>query len=480
MGAFMIYIFKWALCLVLLYIPFTVLLKKETFATFNRMLLIGIIAASAILPAITVTYPVEVDIVRVIDATGNIVTETHESELLEKEDTIPTIDNKGYHWKEILTTNTVAGIYLIGIALTLLLRIIETVKIVYSMRRDTVKKEIYNGMTLHCYANEIAPFSWFGHVAISLSDYREYGKEILLHEEGHYRNRHSWDMLLISAVKSLQWFNPFAYMIANDMKEVHEYEADRYVLKHLGNTSAYQLLLLRKAVGETAFNLANNFSRSSARKRIMMMARKSSAKIVKAKALAFAPMAILFLSIFARPEYVYSIVEEREIETAKPPGIAVSFSRPPEADCTPIPLNMLMRGTTEVLQKKIEPITESEQDINVRELSERKYEEHATEVYHEQVDLSGTEFGKRMRSMNIIRCNARIEFISDKEGNSTETTCRSCNITIAGNTDNNIGDYKREATDFALEYIRSKKWLPAIKRGKIMRTIYDAHIILNF
>ena len=282
MGAFMIYIFKWALCLVLLYIPFTVLLKKETFATFNRMLLIGIIAASAILPAITVTYPVEVDIVRVIDATGNIVTETHESELLEKEDTIPTIDNKGYHWKEILTTNTVAGIYLIGIALTLLLRIIETVKIVHSMRRDTVKKERYNGMTLHCYANEIAPFSWFGHVAISLSDYREYGKEILLHEEGHYRNRHSWDMLLISAVKSLQWFNPFAYMIANDMKEVHEYEADRYVLKHLGNTSAYQLLLLRKAVGETAFNLANNFSQSSARKRIMMMARKSSAKITSA------------------------------------------------------------------------------------------------------------------------------------------------------------------------------------------------------
>ena len=55
------YILKWALCLALLYIPFALLLRKETFATFNRILLLGIIAVSAIMPTIIVTFPVEVE-----------------------------------------------------------------------------------------------------------------------------------------------------------------------------------------------------------------------------------------------------------------------------------------------------------------------------------------------------------------------------------------------------------------------------------
>ena len=73
MATILIYILKWALCLALLYIPFALLLRRETFATFNRWLLIGIIAMSAILPTITVTYPVEVEIVKFIDAAGNTV-----------------------------------------------------------------------------------------------------------------------------------------------------------------------------------------------------------------------------------------------------------------------------------------------------------------------------------------------------------------------------------------------------------------------
>ena len=83
-------------------------------------------------------------------------------------------------------------------------------------------------------------------------------------------------MLLISIVKALQWFNPFIYLLANDIKEIHEYEADRYVLQRNGNTQAYQMLILKKAVGNIPFPLANSFSQSHVRKRIKMMSRKQS------------------------------------------------------------------------------------------------------------------------------------------------------------------------------------------------------------
>ena len=46
------YILKWALALAVLYLPFALLLRNETFATLNRRLLLCIIIVSALLPSI--------------------------------------------------------------------------------------------------------------------------------------------------------------------------------------------------------------------------------------------------------------------------------------------------------------------------------------------------------------------------------------------------------------------------------------------
>ncbi|MBQ8694369.1 MAG: hypothetical protein IJ513_01860 [Bacteroidaceae bacterium] len=179
MSAIVIYILKWALCLALLYIPFALLLRRETFATFNRWLLIGIIAVSAILPSITVTYPVEVEIVKFIDAAGNAVAN---GEMQVPQGTIAAVTaEEGFNWEDLITMETLFVIYVIGVAVTLVLRIVEIARIVTGIRRGTALGGKYNGMTLHCHKGETAPFSWFGHVVMSQSDYEECGREILLH-----------------------------------------------------------------------------------------------------------------------------------------------------------------------------------------------------------------------------------------------------------------------------------------------------------
>lgn len=479
------YILKWALCLALLYIPFALLLRKETFATFNRILLLGIIAVSAIMPTIIVTFPVEVEIVKIIDAAGNTVSETPSIEIPHT-GTLPAdspIADKAFRWKDIFKTDTLLMIYLTGVVIALVLRCAEIVKIILGIRHCAVIETEQNGMTIHYHAGNGAPFSWFSHTVISKEDYKECGKEILLHEEGHYRHGHSWDMLLLSIVKSLQWFNPFAYMLANDLKEIHEYEADRYVLEHHGNAKAYQLLLLKKAVGDTAFNLANNFNQSCVRKRIMMMARKPSAWINKGKALAFAPMTLLFLFIFAKPEYVYSIIEQRTTYVEEPAALEKETTVPirPAVETSPLPLHIKAARIGKP-QEEIEPLVELELSKEARRLIERQ-EEHASETYFEHVNITGSELGDRLKEMNVRQCSARIEFIADKEGNAHSITNKGCNVSIAGSikdAGNTIENCKREAIEVIERYVKSKKWLPAIEQGNNMSTIYDAHIILGF
>ena len=50
MGAFTIYAIKSALCLALLYLPYTLLMRRDTFHAFNRVLLLCIVVLSLVLP----------------------------------------------------------------------------------------------------------------------------------------------------------------------------------------------------------------------------------------------------------------------------------------------------------------------------------------------------------------------------------------------------------------------------------------------
>lgn len=479
MSTFFIYILKWALCLALLYIPFALLLRKETFATFNRWLLIGLIAVSGILPAVTITFPVEVEIVRAITTAGDTITGGELPAYVNATDTVAAPVEEGFDWKSLLTVEALSVVYLIGLAIALILRAVEIARIIIGIKRGTTVCGKHNGMTLHCHTGETAPFSWFGHVVMSQSDYEECGSEIMLHEEGHCRNGHSWDMLMLGIVKSLQWFNPFAYMLANDMKEIHEYEADRHVLKHHGNTRAYQLLLLRKAVGETAFNLANNFNQSSVRKRITMMARKPSGQMRKGKALAMAPMALLFIFIFAEPEYIYCIsrqsTQPAEEQSATEDAYSVAG---PLIETTPLPLRILP-AKEQASPERIEPIKAPPLSAEATRLAE-KFEEHATETYYEYVDINGSEVGATLAGMNVKRCSVKVQFVADRNGNAHSINVKGINVSAAGDAAGSIGRCKRFATEAATRHILAKEWPTAIKSGKNISTIYEAHIILNF
>ena len=83
MTAILTYILKWALSLAILYIPFALLLRKETFATLNRWLLLCIIILSALLPFIVVSYPVEIELSAISNETSPTGSTIHQTDTIQ-------------------------------------------------------------------------------------------------------------------------------------------------------------------------------------------------------------------------------------------------------------------------------------------------------------------------------------------------------------------------------------------------------------
>lgn len=168
-------------------------------------------------------------------------------------------------------------IYII-VSLALLLRV--SLRIVHLRRYMHSyllwKETTADGITIYCHIDHCPPMSWMHSIAISENDYYCGGEMILAHERAHIHLGHSYDKILLSLFTSLQWFNPFAWMISEVTGNVHEYEADYEVLHQGYDRRMYQLMLLRKAQEKTSFQIAHTLNGSKLRQRIMIMNNKKS------------------------------------------------------------------------------------------------------------------------------------------------------------------------------------------------------------
>ena len=153
----------------------------------------------------------------------------------------------------------------------------------------------YKGRKVHTPGTALPSFSFLNHIVISRSDYERH-PEILLHEYMHTRLRHSADILLMSLVCALYWFNPLVWIMLSELRMLHEYETDEAVLKHGIDATKYQLLLVRKAVGDRRFLIANSFNHCKLKNRITMMQKLKTSKWARLAYIACLPLFALILS----------------------------------------------------------------------------------------------------------------------------------------------------------------------------------------
>lgn len=300
--ALFLYSVKSALVLTLLFLPYMLILRKESFFRLNRTVLLLILLLSLVLPLMNI-HSLSWDSQPVVQAARQQMVEVG----------IPV--NAGMLLPEVAVQGERNGIqaswfhivsflFVLGTLFVFFLRVSQILRMGYVIRTGSLWHQREDGVMVYCHADDVSPFSWMDNIVISARDYDENAREILLHERAHVMARHSWDLLLLALLQTMQWWNPLVYILGGSLRDVHEYEADDFVLRSGVSAKAYQLLLIKKVVGASSYTFANNFDHSLTLKRITMMQKSKSSVWMRSKVLYIIPMATLALSAFATSESV--------------------------------------------------------------------------------------------------------------------------------------------------------------------------------
>lgn len=116
--------------------------------------------------------------------------------------------------------------------------------------------------------------------------------DIVQHEKAHSYQWHSIDVVSYEIACILFWWNPFVWLLKNEMKLNLEYLADEEVQKHKNDIKEYQYTLLQISIANTGVAFINNFNVSQLKKRITMMNKKRTSKIWLGKFLLVLPLAL--------------------------------------------------------------------------------------------------------------------------------------------------------------------------------------------
>lgn len=284
MEALLTYTWRVAACLAVAWLFFRLLLGRETFCHLNRLVVLALLVLSFLLPLCVITVRREVPIPYEVWV--------HATEV--RSAAAPVSAAAPFPWAALL-----GGLYLAGV-LAAACRMAWSLAAVVRVIRRGRRERLADGVVLVRTPQPVTPFSWGRYVVLAETEPAEEVATILLHERAHVRLHHTWDLLFADLAGCLQWFNPAVWLLRRELCAIHEYEADRAVLEAGTDARAYQLLLVRRAVGTQAFVAANNFNHSKLQNRIAMMLKKRSSRWAAARTLLILPLSALALGAFAR------------------------------------------------------------------------------------------------------------------------------------------------------------------------------------
>lgn len=301
LGMFFIYSVKVAVCLALFYLFHKLLMSRDTFHTFNRFAILSMMLLSLVLPLVHLSLDSEAGINRGTVALEGLVAQT------------VVADGGNGVGEGLSLTQVLLAAYVLGVVLFVGKALLSVGSLLRLIRRARCV-EVRNGIRIYTMQGDISPFSWFRYIIMSEKDWQENRREIVLHEMAHIRRCHSMDVAVCNMMIVFLWYNPAAWLLKRELQTVHEYEADEAVLSAGVDATHYQMLLIRKAVGERLFSMANNLNHNSLKKRITMMKIKRTNPVQKAKIAFVLPLAAMTVAAFASQK-VENLSEKVEQES---------------------------------------------------------------------------------------------------------------------------------------------------------------------
>lgn len=325
MAAFIIYAIRWAVTLTLLYSLYRFLLRRETFHRLNRAVLLAILVVSPLLPLV----PLHTDEPTAMDAMLTRIEKplmSLSSDANNADVTLATQESENA--ASDLWVRYCAYIYLIGVAVALpvyMFRLLTLMRVIRRSRRIShpiVPKDVHLMLDMRIKQ----PSSWMHWIFIGPIDLMQNAETVLRHELAHVRMKHSWDVILCDLTCHLLWCLPFAWMLRQDLVDVHEFQADEAVLQSGVTLEDYEHLLVRKAVQTQILPIMNTLRRGAVKKRFAMMHSGPSPRWSRLKLLYLVPAlaACLWLSAQAEEYTTYlngKLATQEELESINPSTI---------------------------------------------------------------------------------------------------------------------------------------------------------------
>lgn len=270
MSPFILHIARAGLYLSLFYSFYLLVMRRSTFFRLNRVLLLAGSYLCLLLPFIRL---------RTVSSAGIASNLTILAAGTGSEGVAAPVS---FPWQEILL-----AFYITGALITLTLYGVSAWKMGRLIRNG--EKTEREDCHLFILEEDIPSFSWGRKVVIGKKDLEE-NPAIFTHELMHVECRHSLDLLLFLPVQVIFWWNPLVWITREELRLLHEYEADERVIQKGIDAKSYQLLLVRKAVGDERFSLASGFQHAKLSSRIGMMLKPSSSAWMRWSYLALIPM----------------------------------------------------------------------------------------------------------------------------------------------------------------------------------------------
>jgi Gram-negative bacterial TonB protein C-terminal/BlaR1 peptidase M56 len=226
--------------LVMFYLFYLLLLRRETFFVFNRIYLLVALCLSMLMPFLDLSWVMVLPKVELVTTTLAFVGVEKPGNTIGKE------------------LNWVVLTYWVGV-------VISAVR--FFIKIAGVKKQIIlpkNGSAFSFWKTKV--------IDQTLPDLAV----INAHENIHIKQLHTLDLLLVEVIGIFFWFNPIVYGYRKSLKLIHEYLADEYACNFTESKKQYAMLLFLQNLNARPV-LANTFYNASLlESRIKMLQQKKS------------------------------------------------------------------------------------------------------------------------------------------------------------------------------------------------------------
>ncbi len=265
---FLFYLVQVNLYLILFYSFYRLVLFDETFHQLNRAYLV----ASALLSfGIPLWYSQYVQSWFITKEINEVFYTLYDPSMI----LIRPTKGVSFTWADILE-----GSYIIGISIFTIRLVITLLQLIVVLKNKDFEK--------------FTAFSFFGYSFVDETLKKR--DTILAHEHVHMQQLHSADVMIFEVIAILNWFNPVVYHYKKDIKHIHEFIADDIAAQNESSKADYAMLLFTQEFGLQPDQLTNRFfTHSTLKRRIQMLSKPRSRRIMLLKYGLSVPLFILML-----------------------------------------------------------------------------------------------------------------------------------------------------------------------------------------